>query len=137
PKLFEMPLAGYLGYLPFLLECTAALALVERVRLGTRGILLAALSLTGFHLGVESLSRSSTALSRSATAAEISALPLGDRDGLLACAIANRMLTPDRFWVQWIALAWGGLFAVHLWVFSRSTLATMGGRRRQGRSPPG
>jgi hypothetical protein len=57
--------------------------------------------------------------------------------GLLACAIANRMLTPDRFWVQWIALAWGVLFAVHLWVFSRSTLATMGGRRRQGRSPPG
>jgi hypothetical protein len=30
PKLFEMPLAGYLGYLPFLLEAGAALALLDR-----------------------------------------------------------------------------------------------------------
>src|SRR5256885_6846024 len=32
PKLFEMPVAGYLGYLPFLLECAAALAVLERMR---------------------------------------------------------------------------------------------------------
>jgi hypothetical protein len=57
--------------------------------------------------------------------------------GLLACAIANRMLSPDRFWVQWVALAWGAAFAVHLWVFSRSTLATMGRRRARGPLPPG
>jgi hypothetical protein len=50
--------------------------------------------------------------------------------GLLACALLNRRLSPDRFWVQWVALAWGALFAGHLWVFSRSTLATMGKPRR-------
>jgi hypothetical protein len=55
--------------------------------------------------------------------------------GLLACAVANRMLTPDRFWVQWIGLAWAAAFGFHLWVFSRGTLATMGRRRRPGRSP--
>jgi hypothetical protein len=48
--------------------------------------------------------------------------------GLLACALINRMKTPDRFWVQWVALAWGALFLVHLAIFSRGTLATMGGR---------
>lgn len=46
--------------------------------------------------------------------------------GLLACALVNRRLDPDRFWVQWVALAWGAVFLVHLWAFSRSTLATMG-----------
>jgi hypothetical protein len=51
--------------------------------------------------------------------------------GLLACAVVNRMKTPDRFWVQWVALAWGALFAVHLVLFSRGTLATMGGRGRE------
>ena len=57
--------------------------------------------------------------------------------GLLACAVVNRLRTPDRFWVQWVALAWGAAFLVHLWFFSRRTLATMGGRReieRGGRS---
>ena len=49
--------------------------------------------------------------------------------GLLACAVINRRLSPERFWVQWVALAWGGLFLAHLWVFSRGTLATMGKRR--------
>jgi hypothetical protein len=57
--------------------------------------------------------------------------------GLLGCAVANRMLTPDRFWVQWVALAWGALFAVHLAIFSRRTLATMGRGRAHGRPPPG
>ena len=50
--------------------------------------------------------------------------------GLLACAFVNRRLSPDRFWVQWVALAWGALFLVHLAIFSRGTLATMGGRKR-------
>lgn len=49
--------------------------------------------------------------------------------GLLACAFANRVYTPDRFWVQWVALAWGALFLGHLALFSRGTLATMGGRK--------
>lgn len=37
PKLFEMPLAGYLGYLPFLLEAVAALALLDKLRPYLRG----------------------------------------------------------------------------------------------------
>ena len=56
--------------------------------------------------------------------------------GLLACAVLNRRFSPDRFWVQWVALAWGAAFLAHLWVFSRGTLATMGraGPARDGRS---
>jgi hypothetical protein len=50
--------------------------------------------------------------------------------GLLCCALLNRAVSPDRFWVQWVALGWGALFLVHLAAFSRGTLATMGGRRR-------
>ncbi|HEY2028082.1 MAG TPA: hypothetical protein VGH20_02645 [Myxococcales bacterium] len=50
--------------------------------------------------------------------------------GLLLCALLNRRYSPDRFWVQWVALLWGALFLVHLWWFSRGTLATMGRPRR-------
>ena len=49
--------------------------------------------------------------------------------GLLACALLNRRFSPDRFWVQWVAIAWAAAFLAHLWVFSRGTLATMGRRR--------
>jgi ABC-type Fe3+-siderophore transport system permease subunit len=49
--------------------------------------------------------------------------------GLVACAFLNRVFTPDRFWVQWVALAWGALFLAHLAIFFRGTLATMGGKR--------
>ena len=49
--------------------------------------------------------------------------------GLLACALVNRVYSPERFWVQWVALAWGSVFLLHLWIFSRGTLATMGKRR--------
>ena len=50
--------------------------------------------------------------------------------GLLACAFANRRYSPESLWVKWVALAWGALFAAHLWWFSRATLATMGRSRR-------
>ncbi len=50
--------------------------------------------------------------------------------GLLACAFVNRVYTPERFWVQWVALAWAGVFLAHLLAFSRGTLATMGGKRK-------
>ena len=50
--------------------------------------------------------------------------------GLLLCAFANRRYSPERFWVQWVALAWGALFLAHLWWFSRGTLATMGRSRK-------
>jgi hypothetical protein len=63
PKLFEMPVAGYLGYLPFLLECAAALALLERLRPRRRGAVLAALCIVALHLGTEALSRPVTVLS--------------------------------------------------------------------------
>ena len=49
--------------------------------------------------------------------------------GLLACALVNRVYSPERFWVQWVALPWAAIFLVHLAIFSRQTLATMGGRR--------
>lgn len=51
--------------------------------------------------------------------------------GLLICAVVNRMTTPDRFWVQYVAIGWGALFLVHLAFFSRGTLATMAGRERE------
>lgn len=50
--------------------------------------------------------------------------------GLLACALLNRRFSPARFWVQWVALAWGAIFFAHLAIFSRDTLATMGGSKR-------
>jgi hypothetical protein len=37
PRLFEMPLPGYLGYLPFALEAAAALAVLDRLRPHLRG----------------------------------------------------------------------------------------------------
>ncbi len=49
--------------------------------------------------------------------------------GLVVCAFVNRRFSPDRFWVQWVALAWGALFLAHLAAFSRGTLATMGKKR--------
>ena len=51
---------------------------------------------------------------------------------LLGLALLNRRVSPDRFWVQWVALAWGAAFLAHLVWFSRGTLATMGaGREKQ------
>ena len=47
--------------------------------------------------------------------------------GLAALALVNRMRSPEQLWVHWAALGWGVLFAVHLWSFSRGTLASMGG----------
>lgn len=49
--------------------------------------------------------------------------------GLAACALLNRLRSPERLWVHWVGLAWLLIFAGHLWVFSRGTIATMGGKR--------
>lgn len=49
--------------------------------------------------------------------------------GLAACALLNRLRTPERLWVHWVGLAWLSVFCGHLWAFSRGTLATMGGKR--------
>lgn len=65
PKLFEMPLPGYLGYLPFLLEAGAALSLLERTlrafpRLQGRAALAGVLA---FHFAADGLSRPRTGIS--------------------------------------------------------------------------
>lgn len=64
-KLFEMPLLGYLGYPPFLLEAGALLALVERVRrrITPRGAILLVLLVAGFHAGIDGLGRAHTSVS--------------------------------------------------------------------------
>jgi len=49
--------------------------------------------------------------------------------GIVAAFAANRFTSPDRFWAHWVAIAWGVAFLVHLALFSRTTLATMGGRK--------
>src|SRR5205807_1216306 len=64
-KLFEMPLPGYLGYLPFLLECAGALALLDRAaaRLDRmRGLVMVA-AIAGFHWQVDGLGRRATTIS--------------------------------------------------------------------------
>ena len=84
PKLFEMPLAGYLGYLPFLLECGAALALLDRTAQRLRGgqatILLAAIA--GFHWQVDGFARRATAVSVVPRMAEARTLAPGDLEWL-------------------------------------------------------
>jgi hypothetical protein len=64
-KLFEMPLPGYLGYLPFLLEAAAALALLDRLRPHLRGAwgALALCALAALHLGADQLARRHTDVS--------------------------------------------------------------------------
>jgi hypothetical protein len=65
PKLFEMPLLGYLGYLPFSLEAGAALALLDRLRPHLRGGRGAAalLAVLAIHLAVDRAARGQTVLS--------------------------------------------------------------------------
>lgn len=52
--------------------------------------------------------------------------------GLGALFVANRFWTPERMWAPWVALVWGAVFTLHLLVFARATLATMGAGRREG-----
>ena len=65
PKMFEMPLPGYLGYLPFAMECAAALALLDRLRPHLRGARggLALLGVVLFHGAVDHFARGQTVLS--------------------------------------------------------------------------
>lgn len=64
-KLFEMPLPGYLGYLPFLLEAAAALALLDRLRPYLRGARGAAAlcGVLALHAGADLLTRRRTVVS--------------------------------------------------------------------------
>ena len=65
PKLFEMPLPGYLGYLPFLLEAAAALALLDRLRPHLRGAKGAAAvaAVLLLHFSADQLARRQTVVS--------------------------------------------------------------------------
>lgn len=47
--------------------------------------------------------------------------------GIVGAFVVNRFVSPERFWAHWIAIAWGVVFLVHVAVFSKVTLATMGG----------
>ena len=49
--------------------------------------------------------------------------------GLGIAFVINRFVTPDRLWAQWVALGWGVAFTIHLVIFARETLATMGRKR--------
>lgn len=65
PKLFEMPLPGYLGYLPFALECAAALAILDRLRpwlSGARGA-AALIAVLLLHAATDQLARGQTVIS--------------------------------------------------------------------------
>jgi hypothetical protein len=65
PRLFEMPLPGYLGYLPFALEAAAALAVLDRLRprlRGGRGA-LALCAVAALHVVSEHLARGQTVVS--------------------------------------------------------------------------
>jgi hypothetical protein len=82
PKLFEMPLEGYLGYLPFLLECAAALALLDRMRLRRTSGILALAAVAAFHLAVERMGRSLTDLSVAPTVEDVGSLTPVERTSL-------------------------------------------------------
>jgi hypothetical protein len=84
PKLFEMPLPGYLGYLPFLLECGAALALVGRVAPRLRGVPagIMLLAIAGFHWEADGFGRRATTISVAPALADARTLPPSDREWL-------------------------------------------------------
>ena len=57
--------------------------------------------------------------------------------GVAVAAWLNRSLTPDRLWVQWVALGWVPFLGLHLLSFSRVTIASMtGGSGGAGKLPP-
>jgi hypothetical protein len=83
-KLFEMPLPGYLGYFPFLLECGAALALVDRVAPRLRGARAAAMlaAIAGLHYQMEGFGRRSTTVSTAPRMADARTLRPSDLEWL-------------------------------------------------------
>ena len=72
-KLFEMSLPGYLGYLPFTLECAAGLALFDRLSLRwSRPAALGAIAaLLGVHVGLEATAFPESTLSISPEVVEV------------------------------------------------------------------
>ncbi|MBS2023617.1 MAG: hypothetical protein JST92_14535 [Deltaproteobacteria bacterium] len=66
PRVFEMPLPGYLGYPPFLLEAAAVLSLAGRVRLrvSARAGVLLIVAVLGFHTVVDGLGKLHTSVDK-------------------------------------------------------------------------
>jgi hypothetical protein len=95
PKLFEMPLVGYLGYVPFLLEAGAMLALLDRLRPHLRGLRAAAAlgALVALHLWADGLSRGRTIVSVAPELSQLSS-PAPQQIQLLA---AQGIRTPRDF----------------------------------------
>jgi hypothetical protein len=86
-KLFEMPLPGYLGYLSFLLEVGAALALADRVRIGAHRAATALVAVLAVHVGVEAAGRARTTLSMAPHMGDARSLPAADRAALSASGL--------------------------------------------------
>lgn len=49
--------------------------------------------------------------------------------GVLVAFGINRFTTPGRFWAHWVAIAGAAAFGVHLAIFAKGTLSTMGGKK--------
>ena len=83
-KLFEMPLPGYLGYFPFLLECGAALALLDRTvpRLHGASAFVMLAAVAGFHWQVDGFGRRQTTISVTPRLADARTLPPSDLEWL-------------------------------------------------------
>ena len=102
PKLFEMPLPGYLGYLPFLLECGAALALLDRVARRLRGVPAAILllAIAGFHWEADGFGRHATAISVAPRMADAQTLPPSDLERLATLGDEAPDPALVRLWVR-------------------------------------
>src|SRR5439155_9513539 len=87
PKLFEMPLPGYLGYLPFMLEALAALALLDKLRPRLNGPLALA-AVLALHFAVNEPARRLTDVSFAPYD------PRGVPEGVLALERATHMGLP-------------------------------------------
>src|SRR5258706_15927581 len=79
-----MPLPAYLGYFPFLLECGAALALIDRVaprlRGARAGVML--LAIAGFHWQADGFGRRATSISVAPRMKDARSLPPSDLEWL-------------------------------------------------------
>ena len=84
PRLFEMPLPGYLGYLPFLLECGAALGLLDRTvaRLPRQKALILLVAIAGFHWQADRFARRATVVSIEPRLSDAKTLPAQDVERL-------------------------------------------------------
>jgi hypothetical protein len=116
-KLFEMPLAGFLGFPPFALECAAVLGFLDGIGLRLRALSLrtrrvavasaTALAVAGT-LGVFAAADGITVDSYYAPVARLGVLPAGDREALARAGLESperlvRALRDDAGLAEWSA----------------------------------